>query len=283
MKSTTTNNDGLWKLEFGELGATLKALQDQGVTPDHLARLRADPAYAKRIAELMLRGGLEGSVHQRLARAILGKNFFGIEDWATLYGVKFSEKQLRAVAEFPWGEDILNSPCPFNKGKTIRETHVAFLGLNQYMGKPLTIRKWQDIHPATGQPRFFSYPQDCWYTNEKFANDPTCAFRWYLMLANILPKSEDKTYADQTAMLPAEYEVPFAIEEVTKNLLHHRKNGEFLNGSRHGRCQDVSSRGYRVGVGYFDAQGLSVYYSWDVSRNGGLGLAASRKLPNLNS
>ena len=36
MKSTTQN--GLWKVEFGELGATLKALQDHGVTPGHLAR-----------------------------------------------------------------------------------------------------------------------------------------------------------------------------------------------------------------------------------------------------
>lgn len=283
MKSTTTNNDGLWKLEFGELGATLKALQDQGVTPDHLARLRSDEAYAKRIAELMLRGGLEGSVHQRLARAILGKNFFGIEDWAALYGVNFSEKQLRAVAEFPWGEDILNSPCPFIKGKAIRETHVAFLGLNQYMGKLLTIRKWQEIHPVTGQPRFYSYPQDCWYKDEKFANELACTFRWYLMPLEIVPKSEYKTYPDQVAMLPTEYEVPFAVEEVTKDLLYHRKNGTFVNGSRYARCQDVSSSGSRVDVGGFGSQGLGVSGWTGGHRDDDVGLAASRKLPSLKS
>lgn len=281
MKSTT--NDGLWTVEFGELGATLKALQNHGVTPDHLARLRAEDDYAKRVAEFMLRGGLEGSVHQKLARAILGKNFFGIEDWSALYGVNFSQKQLRTIAEFPWGEDILNSPCPFYKGKLIRETHGAFLELDRYMGKPLTIMKWQEVHPITGQPRFYSYPQDCWYKDEKFANQPTCAFRWYLMPLQIVPDSESKTYQDQVAMLPAEYEVPFAIEEVTKDLLYHRKNGTFLNPSRYGRCQDVSSSGYRVYVGLFGSYGLDVYYWTDGHRNGYVGLAASRKLPILES
>lgn len=281
MKSTT--NDGLWTVEFGELGATLKALQNHGVTPDHLARLRAEDDYAKRVAAFMLRGGLEGSVHQKLARAILGKNFFGIEDWSALYGVNFSQKQLRAVAEFPWGEDILNSPCPFYKGKLIKETHGAFLELDRYMGKPLTIMKWQEIHPITGQPRFYSYPQDCWYKDEKFANTPTCAFRWYLMPLQIVPDSESKTYQDQVAMLPAEYEVPFAIEEVTKDLLYHRKNGNFLNPSRYGRCQDVSSSGSRVRVGGFGSGGLGVG-GWAVDdRSDGVGLAASRKFPNLES
>jgi len=57
MKSTTQS--GLWKVGFGELGATLKVLQDHGVTSDYLARLRAEPDYAKRVAEFMLRGGLD--------------------------------------------------------------------------------------------------------------------------------------------------------------------------------------------------------------------------------
>lgn len=276
MKSTSQS--GLWTAGYGEVGASLSALEKHGVTTYHLARLRAEDDYAKRVAEFMLRGGLEGSVHQKLARAILGKNFFGIEDWSALYGVNFTAKQLRAVAEFPWGEDILNAPCPFNKGKTIRETHVAFLGLDRFMGKSLTIMKWQETHPTTGQPKFYFYPPDCWYKDEKFANQPTCAFRWYLMPLQIVPDSESKTYQDQMAMLPAEYEVPYAIEEVTKDLLYHRKNGTFLNPLRYGRCQDVSSSGRRVYVGGFDSHGLYVDY-WTDARYDRVGMAASRKLP----
>lgn len=279
MKSTGPEKSGLWTAGYGEVGASLSALEKHGVTLDHLARLRAEDAYARRVAAFMLRGGLEGSVHQKLARAILGKNFFGIEDWSAFYGVNFSGKQLRAVAEFPWGEDILNAPCPFSKGKLIRETHAAYLGLDRYMGKPLTIMKWQEVHPITGQPRFYSYPQDCWYKDEKFANQPTCAFRWYLMPLQIVTDSESKTYQDQVAMLPAEYEVPFAVEEVTKDLLYYRKNGVFLNPSRYGRCQDVSSYGGRIGVGRSGSGGLRVG-GWSGGVPGDdVGLAASRKLP----
>jgi len=267
-----------YDLSAGVLRAAEQAFYAE-LGPDgaHVMRhIHENPNFRRRVANFAIAGGYSPSTDQKLARAILGKNFFGIEDWAVLYGVNFSEKQLRAVVEFPWGEDILNSPCPFIKGKAIRETHVAFLGLDQFMGKPLTIRKWQDIHPATGQPRFYSYPQDCWYEYEKFANEVACAFRWYLMLANIVPKSECTTYADRTVMLPTEYEVPFAIMEVTKDLLYHRKNGFFLNSSRYVRCQDVSSYGDRVGVGDFSSSGLSVDRWTDASRRDHLGLAASR-------
>src|SRR3989344_7372030 len=97
----STNQGGLWKASYGEVGATLKALQDHGGSTEHLARLRAEPDYAKRVAEFMLRGGTSGSVNHQVARAILGKNFFGAEEWTALYGVKFTKKQLRQVAEFP--------------------------------------------------------------------------------------------------------------------------------------------------------------------------------------
>lgn len=274
MKSTTQS--GLWKVEFGELGATLKVLQDHGVTPDHLARLRAEPDYAKRVAEFMLRGGLDASIHQKLARAVMGKNFFGVEDWSALYGVNFSQKQLRQVAEFPWGEDILNSTCPLC-GKVVKDCHFAFVGLDRLNGKPLTILKLQELHPATGQPKFYSYAPSAWYSEQNFAKETTMDFRWYLLHQNIVPKSEDKTYGEQVRMLTADYEVPSAITEVTKDLLVFRKTGNFVNPSRYARCESVASVGRRVGVGIFGGNGLDVSYCWDDRRYSCVGVAASRK------
>ncbi|KKT28275.1 hypothetical protein A3G55_02855 [Candidatus Giovannonibacteria bacterium RIFCSPLOWO2_12_FULL_44_25] len=275
MKSTIQS--GLWKVEFGELGATLKVLQDHGVTPDHLARLRAEPDYAKRVAEFMLRGGLDASIHQKLARAVMGKDFFGVEDWSALYGVNFSQKQLRQVAEFPWGEDILNSTCPLC-GKVVKDCHFAFVGLDRINGKPLTILKLQELHPATGQPKFHSYTS-AWYSEQKFARETTMSFRWYLLHQNIVPKSEDKTYDDQKAMLTADYEVPSAVTESTKDLLVFRKTGNFVNSSRYARCECVASVGRRVDVGYFGESGLVVYSYWGGGHRCGIGLAASRKFP----
>lgn len=274
MKSTTQS--GLWKVEFGELGATLKALQDHGVTPDHLARLRAEPDYAKRVA-FMLRGGLDASIHQKLARAVMGKNFFGVEDWSALYGVNFSQKQLRQVAEFPWGEDILNSTCPLC-GKVTKDCHFAFVGLDRLNGKPLTILKLQELHPVTGQPKFYSYAPSAWYSEQKFAKETTMDFRWYLLHQNIVPKSEDKNYGDQKAMLTTDYEVPSAVTEATKDLLVFRKTGNFVNPSRYARCECVTSDGHRVPVGYFDESGLDVNDYWGDGRPYPFGVAASRRI-----
>lgn len=274
MKSTTQKS-GLWKVEFGELGATLKVLQDHGVTPDHLARLRAEPDYAKRVAEFMLRGGFDASIHQKLARKVMGENFFGVEDWSSFYGVNFSKKQLRQVAEFPWGEDVLNSTCPLC-GKVVKDCHFAFLGLDHIHGEPLTILKLQELHPATGQPRFYSYAPDAWYSKQKFAKEATMDFRWYLLHQNIVPNSQNKTYDEQQAMLTADYEVPSAVTEVTKDLLVFRKTGNFVKYLYYARCESVAWDD-RVEVGNFSEKGLNIDYHWEGSRGFFIGVAASRK------
>ncbi len=272
----STTQSGLWTVEFGELGATLKVLQDNGVAPDHLARLRAEPAYAKRVAEFMLRGGFDASIRLKLARAIMGKNIWLPEDWASFYDWRPTNKQLRQVAEFPWGEDILNSTCPLC-GKVVKDCHFAFVGLDRVNGKPFTILKLQELHPATGQPRFYSYAPSAWYSEQKFAKETTMNFRWYLLHQNIVPKSENKTYDEQKAMLTTDYEVPLAVTEATKDLLAFRKTGKFVNPSRYARCEAVASDGPRVGVGAFDERGLIVLYYWDNSHDYFIGLAASRK------
>jgi len=87
----------------------------------------------------------------------------------------------------------------------------------------------------------------------------------------------NKTYQGQVAMLPAEYEVPFAVKKVSKDFLYYRKNGIYLNPQRHARCQDVTSVGRRVVVGLFGALSLVVDRWSDGYCGFSIGLAASRK------
>lgn len=49
-------SSGLWTAGFGEIGASLKALEDAGVTLEHLTRLRTDKAYALAIGAYMKNG-----------------------------------------------------------------------------------------------------------------------------------------------------------------------------------------------------------------------------------
>lgn len=262
-----TAESKLWN-ELGSRGAEV------------IARIDDDSRFRRRVAEFMLRGGIDGSVHHKLARALMGQNFFGVEEYATLYGVNFSKKQLREVSEFPWGEDVLNGPCSFNKGKTVRETHFAFLGVDKLNGSPLTITKFQELHPASGQPKFYSYaPSSCWYTGHPFAVDKTMKLRWYLLLKDIVPNSTSTSWNDQKAMLPAEYEVPTAVEETAKDLYVPRQTGGvYPNLKVYARVDDLSSDGDRVHVGDCHDGSVGVDY-WNDDGYSFVGLGASRKLP----
>ncbi|MFA6272110.1 MAG: hypothetical protein WC693_03300 [Patescibacteria group bacterium] len=250
VKRTTKN--GLWTVEFGQLGATLKALQDHGVTPEHLARIRSDQDYAKSVAAYMRRDDLKGFLHQKQVRDIFGDNFFGIEEWSEFYGVNFSQKQLRAVSDFPWDEDFLKGPCPIHKGKELRETHFAFLGLHRVNGRRLTISRWRQLGPKNVEGEY-SEPGQLTFGRNEYWNQHlacegyihrACEFRWYLMPLGAI--GGDLYHLDSDLDL---YEWPSAVEEVTKLILYHRKNGIYLNKEGYGRCREQTGDWF-VQVGF---------------------------------
>lgn len=197
---------------------------------------------------------------------------FGIADWQKFYGLTLMPKQIASVANFPWSDKTLNAPCPFNPGKMIRETHFAFVGLDT-----VSIMEFQKLNPIATEPRFYQYGSDAWYRNEKFATKVNLKFRWYLLLKDIVPGSENKTFDEQVAMLPEEYEVPTAVEETTKDFLIFKKTGTYVNSNRYARTADLDSGGFRVLVGYCDADGVRVSHYWGDDRSDSVGLPASRK------
>ena len=284
---TQAKTSGLWTMtkgEFEESVASLeKAVAKEGGNPRDLFDLfRTDNEYAGRIAEAMMRKGLVGSIESRLARGVLGRNIFTDADWMSYYDAKFTKKQLREAGKFPWGEDVLNSPCPFNKGKLVKDTHFAFLGISSLNGQPLTVAKLLELHPATGQPKFY-FNTDPWHVGQPHTDVATMQLHWYLLLKEIVPGSTDKTSEEQVAMLPAEYEVPTTIVETTKDILVFKKTNERPNGSRWAACTertvktDKVSAGHVSCVGRFGERGLRVDF-WSGNRSYDLvGLGASRK------
>lgn len=209
---------------------------------------------------------------RELSLELPGMPCFGIADWQTLYRIALTPKQVATVAKFPWGDKVLNAPCPFHPGKMVRETHFAFVGLDT-----ITVMELQRLNPKSAEPRFYSYAPDAWYPKEKFATKTTLALRWYLLLKDIVPGSENSTFDNQNGMLPKEYEVPSAVAETAKDLLVYKKTGVYANSNRYARTADLDSGGRRVSVGRCDAEGVGVRSYWDDDCDGYLGLAASRK------
>jgi len=215
------------------------------------------------------------------ARQIMGSGMFGAEEWQTMYGVKFTKKQLREANKWPWGEEVMNGPCPFNPEKQVKDTHFAFLGVTGINGEPLTVQKWTKLHPATGQPKFY-FADNPWYEGQPYTDETTLEFRWHLLLKEIVPGSTEKTPEQQAAMLPPEYEVPSTIAEVTKDILAFRKMNVILNGGRWAACKERTIKTGKVDgnlvscVGYFVGRGLNVN-NWGGDDVGYVGVGASRK------
>ena len=281
---------GLWTMPKGEFEGSVAALEkeivEQGGNPCDLFDLfRTDNMYTRRIAQAMLRKGLVDSIESRLARAILGRNIFTDADWMSYYDARFTKKQQREAGKFPWSEEVLNSPCPFNEGKLVKDTHFAFLGIAGINGQPLTVAKWLELHPATGQPKFY-FNANPWHVGQPHTDVATMELRWYLLLKDIVPSSTGKTPEEQVAMLPPEYEVPTTITEVTKDILVFRKTDVRQNPLRWAACTErtvattKAFAGVVLCVGDFRGLGLSVS-RWFGSRNDGIGVGASRKFGTL--
>jgi hypothetical protein len=275
MESTVTR-EWMWK-DGKELVEMMIAV---GMTPDDLDRMRKskESALSRKMLGLA-RGGYE-SLDERFARRIMGENIFGRDEWsdASTYGVSFTSKRSRIAAKFPWSEALLDSECPFHTGKAVSETHFAFLGIHEFNGQPndargpLTIARWQAIHPeSSGSPRLWVYSP-----NEEFATVTTCESRWYLALKEIAPGSVSTSWDNMQGMIPEEYRSPSPVEEATKDLLVYRKLGIYPNRDWYAATDTLYSYGGRVMVGCCIDGAVDVG-GWDGRADDVVGLGLVRK------
>lgn len=109
---------------------------------------------------------------------------FAVADWNANYRIALTPEQVASLGNFPWSDATLNSPCPFNPGKMIRDTHFAFVGVDS-----ITMMELQRLNPNATEPRFCSYAPDSWYSKQDFATIAKLGLRWYLLLKEIVPGS----------------------------------------------------------------------------------------------
>lgn len=223
------------------------------------ARINTDPAFVANIARLMVNGGYEPSTSQKLAREIMGTNYFGIEEAIKHFGVNATKQQLAALAEVPFSEEVL---------KSCKDTHVLVAAF------PLSILDIRGIAKKQSDRTLF-YSQD-WYDKQAFAKDKG-EVGWRLVRKEPIANSTSKTWNDQQALLPKDEETPTARIVVYATIGHFLATGECLFEKIYVRCVDLDSDGDRVYVGGFDAKGLNVS-SWnDDYRHDSIGVSAARK------
>ena len=134
MTANTTND--LWTLGFDEVGATLKSMQDAGITPELLARFRsnkaADRQWAKEMAQIMLgndqvRGSLSTPVKKVLLQLLRTVDGFAQE---LFVAIDFFKEESQPDGIDFWFGKILKTN--FLKGNGKIELDVPALPLNVY-------------------------------------------------------------------------------------------------------------------------------------------------------
>ncbi len=120
---------GLWNVSFGEGGATLKALEDRGITSDHLKKIRSNENFADNVCNFVTDDCVLKGVFHRDVRKVMGKNIWGPEEWSHYYDREFSVEELKSASTLKWTNTSLQMKCPFStpdKPKKICETHFLF-------------------------------------------------------------------------------------------------------------------------------------------------------------
>ena len=165
---------------------------------------------------------------------------------------------------------IMESPCPFWKGKQVKDTHLLALIPSRVGGQPLTLDYLGELikSPKGGGPA----TQYAYYWDEArkaIGNQSSERSYWVLMTRDVLDGSRDKSYQDQCALVADHanrtglaYEVPGALEAAVVMLLHHVRSGERLYSDKpltYTRCRE-RLQNYQLVVGGFSSGGLDVFH-----------------------
>jgi len=203
--------------------------------------------------------------------------YFGLKDWKKYYGCDVEKTPL---PQNMW--KILTSPCPYWKGKRVKETHILVLIPKTVNGRPLTLNTLQAlIQKPQGGGHATKY--HCYGDNLKkeFEGQAAPVTYWALITKDVLPNSRKKNYSKQQALIKRPYTVPGALEMAIAILMHHVKSAEKLYPEKpktYTRCQEKLSNGGRVVVGLFGPSDLRFrsHYN-DDGRHDNCGLGGLRK------
>lgn len=212
-------------------------------------------ALAEKVVVFIRRDGYEATMSQKLAREIMGRNFFGVAEAVEHFGVQPNDKQLAALAEIPFTEKTL---------RDCKDTHVLAAVF------PLSVLDVRKVDSG-----LFYSPTSGYYESEKFAKKKGVA-RWYLVQKTPVENSTSKNWDEQQALLSKNDETPTSQVMIYTIIGHYKATGERLFKNIYVRCSCVDSDGGRVFVGNFNSDGLRSNSYSNGNRSSYLGASASR-------
>jgi len=136
---------------------------------------------------------------------------------------------------------------------------------HNYTGKSLE-ELWKQF--GTGKKGF--YDND-WWLKEDWAKEHPEKGEYEIVFHK---DWNNLTYQEQLEKLgdKEEFLHPAVLAEAI--LEYYKKTGERLMENWYSRTNSVHSNGYHVNVGYFDVEGLGIYYDWNDDCDGDIGVSS---------
>jgi len=218
---------------------------------------------------------------------LMGKNFLGPAQWKTAFKV-----DVGVVPPLPASltKALLESPCPIEPGKQIKDTHILVLVPAMVNGQPYTPLKLDAMcegkkgsGDAVIDPRWEDWKK------LSFAKESLPESRWALIpKRDPDPKlvSEEQHFRSKSissqkevhAKFYPEYREAKTLELMTQVVLNDLVHGERLLPDCYLRCEELNAVGGRVCLGYFHAVGLSVIDDFDADVISFVGWSVARSL-----
>lgn len=205
-------------MSHNETAATIQALENWGSTAPECKFLRAKPGLAQKIADRLWKemyGTTE--VDEQLLAFLHPSRFFGPADWKRYYNIDFVPDLPIPILAL---RKILESDCPFVKGKKVKDTHYLYCLPKEIGGGPITALIWDKIYLGEEEISFKHHEGSQYKNVEK---DVT-RYQWFLMFEGIIPNTVEKSWQQQLKEKPEEYEVPKVVESVPLPILIFKKN-----------------------------------------------------------
>ena len=211
---------------------------------------------------------------------------FGSQAWSRYFGEVGEEPSLPAdMAE------ILDSPCPFWAGKSVKDTHLLVLVPSTVDGKAFTLDLLEEL---IRNPRGDGHRTQYFLYDDEMQPSSRDAYSgssyWVLLTHDVLPGSRSKPYEAQKALVAAQasrfdhspYEVPNVLEVATAILSYYVCSGHRLYERKYGgveigddlpststRCtalledEDTDEHQLPITVGRFGTRGLAFLSGFD--------------------
>lgn len=196
---------------------------------------------------------------QKSAQAIMGGNFFGVEEAMLHFGVNPTPEQLATLAEVPFSPEVLNE-C--------KDSYI----LKAYFSKSI-FEIWKKFGNL--------FCQNIGSIEEKFIREYSNT-RWWLIRKTAVEESFSKDWEEQIKLISDSEEVPPAEVVVDTAVGFFNVTGERIFENEYVRTSTISD-GHHVIVGCFVSGGLFLNDWDDGYRDGYIGLASSRKFRPLKS